>query len=78
VVILSAAATPVLAESKPAAESFSLKVLSPSDARAYSTAFKLIGEGDFAAADAAAAKLTNPVLLGRLTFAKLMHRDYRA
>jgi soluble lytic murein transglycosylase len=64
------------AESRPAAEAFSLRVLSPADVRAYTSAFALTRQGQFEAVDAV--KLTDPLLKGRLAFAKLMHPDYRS
>lgn len=69
--------TPAFAtEAKPAAESFSLRILSPADARAYANAFALVRQGEFEAAEAV--KVTDPLLKGRLRFAKLMHADYRS
>ena len=69
--------TPALAtEAKPAAESFSLKILSPADVRAYASAFALMRQGQFEAAEGV--KVTDPLLKGRLRFAKLMHADYRS
>jgi soluble lytic murein transglycosylase-like protein len=62
-------------EAKPA-ESFNLKVLSPADARAYANAFALVRQGEFEAAEAA--RFEDPLLAGRLLFAKLMHPDYRS
>jgi soluble lytic murein transglycosylase len=64
------------ADAPPAAEAFNLKVLSAADIRAYTTAFALVRQGQFDAADAA--RIEDPLLKGRLLFAKLMHPDYRS
>src|ERR1700712_4196729 len=76
-VVLSAApaafAAPVVTT-----EAFSLKVLSPADARAYSSAFALTREARFADAAHAAEGLSDPRLQGRLAFARLMHPDYHS
>ncbi len=59
---------PALAQSPPA-------VLSPKDASAYAAAFAAVRAGDF---DAAAPKVKDKSLLGRLAYLKLMHPAYHA
>lgn len=56
----------------------SLKVLSPGDVRAYSAALSATQRGDFDAADDAAARIDDTLLMGRLTYRKLMHPSYIA
>jgi soluble lytic murein transglycosylase-like protein len=60
------------------AESFSLTPLSPADGKAYASAFAAVRAGDFEAAEALSTKVADPLLLGRLGYAKLMHPGYRA
>ena len=55
-----------------------LKVLSPGDVRAYAAAFDATKRGDFDAADDAAARIDNTLLMGRLVYRKLMHPAYVA
>ncbi|OYX34315.1 MAG: hypothetical protein B7Y99_05570 [Caulobacterales bacterium 32-69-10] len=70
------------AKSRPAAAarsatgSFSLKPLSPRDARDYAAAFAAVRRGEFELADTLAKGVANPLLKGRLAYAKLMHADY--
>ncbi|MDO1558518.1 lytic transglycosylase domain-containing protein [Brevundimonas sp. 2R-24] len=52
------------------------EVLSSSNRDAYRAAFAAAAAGDFAAYDAAAGRITDPILMGPLTFEKLFHRNY--
>lgn len=70
------AATPTKASG--ATQSFSLRPLSPKDARSYAAAFAAIRQGEFELADALAKGVEDPLLKGRLAYAKLMHADYVA
>jgi soluble lytic murein transglycosylase-like protein len=54
------------------------KVLSTKDAAAYAIAFAAVRQGDFGALDDIKHHVSDPCLLGRLTYLKLMHPDYRA
>jgi len=75
----AAASGPGTAPQAPSAsEAFSLRMLAPADAQAYATAFALMREGRFEAAEAAARAVTTPLLQGRLAFTKLMHPGYRS
>lgn len=58
--------------------SFSLKPLSTKDARDYAAAFTAVRRGEFELADSLAKGIDNRLLIGRLTYAKLMHADYVA
>ena len=69
---------PTIDLSRPVPESFSLSPLSAKDVRAYKVAFAATRDGRFEAAAKAAATVSDPTLLGRLAFAKLMHPDYRS
>ncbi len=51
-------------------------VLSGSDARLYASAFESMRRGDFAAGDAVAAQVSDPVLRGEVAFEKLFHANY--
>jgi soluble lytic murein transglycosylase-like protein len=66
------------AKAEPASTPFSLKPLSTRDARAYAAAFAAVRQGEFEAADAIAEGIDDRLLMGRLTYAKLMHPDYPA
>ncbi|HTK36482.1 MAG TPA: transglycosylase SLT domain-containing protein [Caulobacteraceae bacterium] len=57
---------------------FTLKPLSAKDVRAYAAAFAAVREGRFDDAQALAKTISDPLLLGRLTYVKLMHPDYPA
>lgn len=74
----SAAPVPAKAEAQPTSSAFSLRPLSPKDARAYAAAFAAVRAGRFAEAEALTAQTSDPLLTGRVAFAKLMHPDYRA
>ena len=80
VAALGAASALPAAARTPATESaaFSLKPLSARDARTYASAFAAVREGRFETADALAKTVSDPLLIGRLTYAKLMHPDYAA
>ena len=56
----------------------SLKPLSVSDARMYADAFAAIRRGEFDNAAEIRDQIGNPLLMGRLEFARLMHADYKA
>jgi soluble lytic murein transglycosylase-like protein len=58
--------------------SYSLKPLSARDARDYAAAFAAVRRGEFELADTLAKGVDNPLLKGRLAYAKLMHADYVA
>ena len=64
--------------SRPHAAAFSLRPLSAQDARVYASAFAAVRDGRFDAADALARTVSDPLLVGRLTYLKLMHPDYAA
>jgi len=65
-------------EAQPNSSAFSLRPLNPKDARAYAAAFAAVRAGRFSEAETLAAQASDPLLAGRLDFAKLMHPDYRA
>jgi soluble lytic murein transglycosylase-like protein len=50
-----------------------LQALSSQDAQAYAVAFDAAERGDFTAADAALAKVTDPCLVGRVQYLKIIH-----
>ena len=54
------------------------KVLSAKDAAAYAVAFTAVRQGDFGALDDIKRHVSDPCLVGRLTYLKLMHPDYHA
>ena len=61
-----------------AAPAGSLKPLSTADARMYADAFAAIRRGEFDNAAEIRDQIQNPLLMGRLEFARLMHPDYKA
>jgi soluble lytic murein transglycosylase-like protein len=71
---------PTEAKAKPAAksEAFALKPLSARDVKTYAAAFAAVRQGEFDVADALAKGVDDPLLKGRLAYAKLMHADYAA
>ena len=71
IVAALAAATAVQAQSPP-------KVLSRGDALAYAVAFSAVRQGQFDALDDIKGHVSDPCLIGRLTYIKLMHPDYHA
>ena len=54
------------------------KVLSRGDADAYAVAFTAVRQGQFDALDDVKGHVSDPCLIGRLTYIKLMHPDYHA
>ena len=54
------------------------KVLSRADADAYTAAFTAVRQGRFDALDDVKGRVSDPCLIGRLTYVKLMHPDYHA
>jgi soluble lytic murein transglycosylase-like protein len=54
------------------------KVLSRGDAAAYAVAFAAVRQGQFDALDDLKGHVSDPCLIGRLTYIKLMHPDYHA
>ncbi len=66
-----AAASPALAQSPP-------KVLSTKDTDVYAVAFSAVRQGQFDALDEAKHHVSDPCLIGRLAYLKLMHPDYHA
>jgi soluble lytic murein transglycosylase-like protein len=61
-----------------AAPAAALKPLSAVDARRYADAFSAIRRGEFDKAAEIRETIENPLLMGRLEFARLMHADYKA
>ena len=60
------------------AAAFTLKPLSAHDARVYASAFSAMRDGRFDEADRLTRGVSDPLLLGRLAYVKLMHADYPA
>jgi soluble lytic murein transglycosylase len=71
ITVALAAGSAVFAQSPP-------KVLSRGDADAYAVAFAAVRQGQFDALDDVKGHVTDPCLIGRLTYIKLMHLDYHA